>query len=245
MVICLKREKVSVYTKCIFSSLIILFTFAVMTVFPNLWDNFAVTLNPIVFKTIPFMVFSVCGIIIFSLYEGISFLFYRERRKGGNVSFRTFFRFLSPKSFFNKVRFYTTLYSIKLLLFLAIYIPSIIISFIAALFYSNNCPFVSTGIMSACAIVSLIISFRFYSEITAVFFLSKYIFFENETGKTKDIIKESCRKMKGGGGKIRKLRQSLFLPFLSCIFLIPIPFVITNYEYELSKKAYELMKINY
>ena len=240
-VICLKKHKDTAYTKGVFSSLIIFLVLAVLTVFPNLWDYFAVGLNPIVFKTVPFLVVILSVCIIFCLYQGMSFVFYSER-KGEKISLRAFFTFFSPARFLRIANFYFLVNLIKLIAFVMIFLPDLIFLGCSVLFYKNSCPVMAVGTMFAATLASFIISSRFYGEISNLLFLSRFCFFENNKAKIKDIIMESSKKMKGKGSKIRILRQSFFLSFISCIFIIPIPFVLTNYKNAVSKKAYELMK---
>ena len=239
--ILLKNETDAFYIKGIFSSLIILFILAFLTVFPNLWDNFAFSLNSAFFKAVPFFIIAIALLVIFCLSQGISFLFYTGRKRE-EYGFFSSFHYFKPKRLFYLLRFYIKLNSIKLILFVMAFFPAVLIFFCAFMFYKNACPLLSVGIMSAGAVAALIISALFYAEINSLLFLSSYLFFEDETCRVRDIIKESYLRMKGKGHKIRNIRQSFFLPLLSCIFLIPIPFVLTNYKYALSKKAYELMK---
>ena len=237
----LKKKTQSAYVKCIFSALAVLFFLAVLTVFPNVWDNLAKGLNPFVFKAVPFAVILLSVGLIFCLQQGISYVFYSER-KGETVSFKTTLRFFSPKRFVRLMKFYASLGIIRLVLALAVFLPVGVVFITAFLFFKNGSPLPSTVIMWLSFGASLIISLRLYGEINSLLFLSKYCFFENERGRIKDIIEKSYKKSKGKGDGIRRLRQGFFLSFLSCVLLIPVPFVICNYKSALSEKAYELMK---
>lgn len=237
----MKQHTDTAYTKGVFSSLLILFLLAVLTVFPNLWDNFGTDVNDFLFKAIPFALLFVSLFVIFCISQGISFLFYSER-KGEKIRLKSCFRFFSPKRFFHLIRFYFSLCFVKLVSALAVFLPVGVVFITAFLFFKNGSPLPSTVIMWLSFGASLIISLRLYGEINSLLFLSKYCFFENERGRIKDIIEKSYKKSKGKGDGIRRLRQGFFLSFLSCVLLIPVPFVICNYKSALSEKAYELMK---
>ncbi len=195
-----------------------------------------------------FSVFAISSFLLIFLFYTVSllnlgadrFLFFRAQKR--NVKSGELFFFFKLKNFLSALKLVSLLFLLNSGIFLLCFLPFFASSFFLLKNIGLSFSFKAAVILSLASILFLINGVHFYKSISSYFFLIEYLFIEDNSMKFSELLNISAEIKKGERKLLFKMKLSFIPWFLSCIFLVPLPYVFSYYKQTKAILAFEFLK---
>lgn len=221
---------VSFFSFCIRLSLLIFsvsgILFFINSLFiKNLTDLYGSLMVTVIYFLIYFIILFLISLFSAGIKSGEDFIYF-TRSQGAKGSFTLLFKYLSPKKAFRALRFYAYVNFFKIIWLLYFSVPCAICTICDIYVYSYSASSSIHLILSVSISLLLSLSLIMWRISVARYSAAAYYFCLNPKIKVKEAVRKSIRFTDGFLTESVLLEYSLIGWFLSCIFVIPVFYVV-------------------
>lgn len=164
-----------------------------------------------------------------------------EKVKCGNSGVLKMFSFFSIRLSFKALKLGLCVLALRLCFAVAAFAPAAASTATAVFALKRGCSAaVALGLL-VCTALLFVLGGVLYFRLGALLFLCRYFFVDNPSLRAGECVERSASLMKRNIGRLFALRLSFLFWFLSCLLIIPVPYVVTFYKQTQAVMAFEFI----